>query len=112
MSNLAAAAAQLDPRVIMQVMQTPDDPATAAVVAGMAGAFDDVKVAQLLATALALDGRASDRLATIFNTIAPDEDRKRRVLTLTRSLLSETDFGKSGAVPGAVDVHRGAARLL
>jgi hypothetical protein len=61
----------------------------------MAGAFDDVKVAQLLATALALDGRASDRLATIFNTIAPDEDRKRRVLTLTRSLLSETDFGKS-----------------
>ena len=95
MSNLAAAAAQLDPRVIMQVMQTPDDPATAAVVTGMAGAFDDVKVAQLLATALALDGRASDRLATIFNTIAPDEDRKRRVLTLTRSLLSETDFGKS-----------------
>lgn len=95
MSNLAAAAAQLDPRVIMQVMQTPDDPAAATVVAGMAGAFDDVKVAQLLATALALDGRASDRLATIFNTIAPDEDRKRRVLTLTRSLLSETDFGKS-----------------
>jgi hypothetical protein len=47
----------------------------------MAAAFDDVKVAQLLATALALDGRASDRLATIFNTIAPDEDRKRRVLT-------------------------------
>jgi len=50
----------------------------------------------LLATALALDGQASDRLATIFNTIAPDEDRKRRVLTLTRSLLSETDFGRSG----------------
>jgi hypothetical protein len=95
MTNMAAAAAQLDPRVIMQVMQTPDDPASAAVVAGVAGAFDDVKVAQLLATALALDGKASDRLATIFNTIAPDEDRKLRVLTLTRSLLSETDFGKS-----------------
>src|SRR6185295_3192098 len=59
-------------------------------------AFDDVKVAQLLATALALDGQASDRLATIFNTIAPDEDRKRRVLTLTRTMLSETDFGRSG----------------
>ena len=50
----------------------------------------------MLATALALDGQASDRLATIFNTIAPDEDRKRRVLTLTRSMLSETDFGRSG----------------
>jgi HEAT repeat protein len=95
MNNMAAAATQLDPHVIMQVMQSPDDPAMP-VVAGMAAAFDDVKVAQLLATALALDGQASDRLATIFNTIAPDEDRKRRVLTLTRSMLNETDFGRSG----------------
>ena len=95
MSNLATAATQLDPHVIMQVMQSPDDPGVP-VVAGMAAAFDDVKVAQLLATALALDGQASDRLATIFNTIAPDEDRKRRVLTLTRTMLSETDFGRSG----------------
>src|SRR4029077_9891338 len=96
MSHLATAATQLDPHVIMQVMQSPDDPAGVQVVAGMAAAFDDVKVAQLLATALALDGQASDRLATIFNTIAPDDDRKRGVLTLTRPLLSETDFGRSG----------------
>ena len=97
MSNLAAAATQLDPHVVMQVLQSQDDdPNGVAVVSGIAGAFDDVKVAQLLATALALDGQASDRLATIFNTIAPDEDRKKRVLTLTRSLLSETDFGRSG----------------
>ncbi len=97
MTNLAAAAAQLDPHVVMQVMQTEDDPREGpGLVKGLASAFDDVKVAQLLATALALDGRASDRLATIFNTIAPDEDRKRRVLSLTRNLLSETDFGKAG----------------
>jgi len=98
MTNLASAAAtRLDPHVLMQVMQTPDDPNDQiAVVRGVASAFDDTKVAQLLATALALDGQASDRLATIFNTIAPDADRKRRVLTLTRNLLSETDFGRSG----------------
>ncbi len=98
MTNLASAAAtRLDPHVIMQVMQTADDPNDQLqVVRGVASAFDDTKVAQLLATALALDGQASDRLATIFNTIAPDEERKRRVLTLTRSLLSETDFGRSG----------------
>jgi hypothetical protein len=96
MAHLATAATQLDPHLIMQVMQSPDDPDSVPVVAGLAAAFDDVKVAQLLATALALDGHASERLATIFNTIAPDDDRKRRVLTLTRSLLSETDFGKSG----------------
>jgi hypothetical protein len=97
MGNLASAANALDPHVIMQVMQTDDDPDDRlSVVRGMTAAFDDVKVAQLLATALALDGQASDRLATIFNTIAPDEDRKRRVMTLTRDLLSETDFGRSG----------------
>ena len=96
MTNLASAAAQLDPHVVMQLMQTPDEEGEAVqVVTGLAAAFDDVKVAQLLATALALEGRASDRLATIFNTIAPDEDRKRRVLTMTRHMLNETDFGKS-----------------
>jgi hypothetical protein len=97
MGNLAAAATRLDPHVIMQVMQSEEDPADqVGVVRGMTAAFDDVKVAQLLATALALDGQASDRLATIFNTIAPDDGRKRRVLTLTRTLLNETDFGHSG----------------
>ena len=97
MNNLAAASLQLDPHVVVQVLKSGDDPAASAqIVTGLASAFDDTKVAQLLATALSIDGRASDRLATIFNTIAPDEDRKRRVLTLTRSLLSETDFGKAG----------------
>src|SRR3954469_13258506 len=96
MTNLTTAASQIDPHVVMQVLQSADESAGVQVVRGMAAAFDDVKVAQLLATALALDGQASDRLATIFNTIAPDEDRKRRVLTLTRTMLSETDFGKSG----------------
>jgi hypothetical protein len=97
MSNLATASLQLDPHVVMQVLQSEDDPkATNQIVKGLAAAFDDTKVAQLLATALAIDGQASDRLATIFNTIAPDEDRKQRVMTMTRSMLSETDFGKVG----------------
>jgi hypothetical protein len=97
MNNLATASLRLDPHVVVQVLKTADNPESSAqIVKGIASAFDDTKVAQLLATALSLDGRASDRLATIFNTIAPDEDRKRRVLTLTRSLLNETDFGKAG----------------
>ena len=97
MNNLATASLQLDPHVVMQVLQTEEDPKSAlSIVKGLGAAFDDAKVAQLLATALALEGQASDRLATIFNTIAPDEDRRRRVMTLTRSLLSETDFGKAG----------------
>ena len=96
MNNLAAAASRLDPHIVMQMMQTAESPTEVPVVARVAAAFDDTKVAQLLATALAIEGKASDRLATIFNTIAPDEDRKKRVLTMTRNLLSETDFGKAG----------------
>jgi HEAT repeat protein len=100
MGNLAAAATRLDPHVIMQVLRSEEDSADhVGVVRGMTAAFDDAKAARLLATALTLDGQASDRLAAIFNTIAPDDDRKQRVLTLTRNLLSETDFGRSGQFP-------------
>jgi HEAT repeat protein len=97
MQNLAAATSALDPRVIMQMLSGPDEAAAGGVdiKRGIADAFDDFKVAQLLATTLAIDGQASERLASVFDTIAPDEPRKRRVLTLTRSLLSETSFGKT-----------------
>ena len=51
------------------------------VVAGIIDAMDDNRVAQLLATTLAIEGQASERLATVFNTIATDDERKARVLT-------------------------------
>lgn len=103
MHNLAAATATLDPRVVLHMLGGTDEGgapgpgvAGAEIRRGIADGFDDYKVAQLLATTLAIDGQASDRLAGVFDTIAPDEPRKRRVLTLTRSLLSETSFGRSG----------------
>ena len=101
MNNLASATASLDPRVVMQILSNTDEgvPGFAAgsadVRRAIADAFDDTKVAQLLATTLAIDGTASDRLASVFDTIAPDEQRKHRVLTLTRTMLSETTFGKT-----------------
>jgi HEAT repeat protein len=96
MRNVAAATTGLDPHVVLQMMQTEDGTPDAPVVNAIASSFDDEKVAQLLATALARDGRASARLAQVFDTIAPDEERKQRVLTMTRSMLSEQDFGKTG----------------
>jgi hypothetical protein len=96
MRNLAAAASTLDPHVVMEMLQSEDEPADAThVVRGMTGAFDDTKVAQLLATALASEGQASGRLAQIFDTISPDAERKKRVMTMTRTMLSETTFGQS-----------------
>jgi HEAT repeat protein len=103
MQNLTAATTTLDPHIILQMLGGSEDVGSGAgggttaaeIRSGIAAGFDDFKVAQLLATTLAIDGQASDRLAGVFDTIAPDEPRKRRVLTLAKSLLSETSFGKT-----------------
>lgn len=98
--NLAVATATLSPRVVMQMLsdgavdgQGASSGATA-VVTGLVAAMDDARVAQLLATTLAIEGKATERLATVFNTIVTDDDRKHRVLRMTRRLLGETDFGR------------------
>lgn len=96
MRNVAAATAALDPHVVLQMMQMDETAQETPMVARLSAAFDDQQVAQLLATALARDERATARLAQVFDTIAPDEQRKRRVLTMAQSMLSEHDFGKSG----------------
>lgn len=99
--NLASATASLDARVVMQILSHTEEvesgpgAGTGDVRRGIADALDDSKVAQLLATTLAIDGQASERLASVFGTIAPDPQRKHRVLQLTRTMLSETTFGKA-----------------
>jgi len=95
MRNVAAATTSLDPHVVMQIMQTDEGMQETPIVTRLAQSFDDEKVAELLATALSKDGKATARLARIFDTIAPDAERKQRVLRMTRTLLSEHDFGRS-----------------
>ena len=104
MQNLAAATANLNPHVVMQMLAGGGeevgggpDSGNPAVVAGLVDAMDDSRVAQLLATTLAIEGQASARLASVFNTIATGDDRKHRVLTMTRQMLAETDFGRRDA---------------
>ena len=95
MRNVAAATSTLDPHVVMQIMQTDEGMQETQIIGQIAQAFDDEKVADLLATALARDGKATARLARIFDTIAPDAERKQRVLRMTKNMLSDQDFGKS-----------------
>ena len=96
MRNLATATTGLDPNVVLHMMQMDEAVQDMPMVARITASFDDATVAQLLATALSRDGKATARLAQVFDTIAPDEERKRRVLTTARTMLSEQDFGKSG----------------
>jgi HEAT repeat protein len=95
MRNVAAATTSLDPHVVMQIMQSDEGLQEKPIVSTIAQSFDDEKVAELLATALSKDGRATARLARIFDTIAPDAERKQRVLRMTKTLLSEHDFGRT-----------------
>lgn len=92
MRNISTATSTLPSHVVVEMLRqniadqkTGDEGALA---------FDEIQVAQLLATALALGGGTSPRLAEVFDTIAPDEPRKRRILTMARTLLNDTDFGK------------------
>jgi HEAT repeat protein len=101
MRNVAAATASLDPHVVLQLMQSEDATQEVPIVARIAQSFDDDTVAQMLATAMSRDGRATERLAQVFDTIAPDDERKRRVLRMTRTMLSETAFGKGGQFKAA-----------
>jgi hypothetical protein len=106
MHNLAAATADLNPHVVMQMVSGGGREGTGGgtgdgdpggIVTGIIDAMDDNRVAQLLATTLAIEGQASARLATVFNTIATDDDRRMRVLTMTKRMLGETDFGRQDA---------------
>ena len=94
MRNITQATARLEPKVVLQMLGSGTGDDEGDVVSGIAGGFDDGKVAELLATTLAIDGQASSRLAEVFDTIAPDAERKDRILRMTRAMLSETDFGK------------------
>ena len=94
--NIAAATSRLDPHVVLQMMQADEGLQEAPLIGRIAAAFDDGKVAELLAAALSRDGRATARLAQVFDTIAPDDARKRRVLSMAQSMLSEQDFGRGG----------------
>jgi HEAT repeat protein len=99
--NVAAATATLDPHVMLQLLQSEDSAQEMPIVSRIAAAFDDDVVAQMLATAMSRDGKATQRLAQVFDTIAPDAERKRRVMRMTQSLLSESDFGKGGQFKAA-----------
>ena len=71
MQNVAASTAELDPRVVVELMKTePEQEGSAEIVRDIAESFDDAQVTQLLATTLALDGKATERLAEVFDSIA------------------------------------------
>jgi HEAT repeat protein len=94
MNNLASAARQLDPNLLMQLLLSEDlDEDATRLVRELVRALDDETVAELLSKAVATQGTASDRIAAIFHSTAPDQERRQRVLTMTRKMLRQSDVG-------------------
>lgn len=93
---LALAAGSLDSNTALELLLQDDAPGDGlSIAAALRQAFDDQQVALLLARALSSPGQPAGRLARVLDTLAPDEQRKRRVLTLARKLVSERDFGST-----------------
>ena len=93
--SLALAAGNLEPTTALEMLLQDEnqDEGGIPIVSALKQAFDDQQVALLLARAMSSPGHPTGRLAQVLDTLAPDEDRKRRVLTLAKKLITERDFG-------------------
>ena len=93
--SLALAAGNLEPSTALELLlqEEHQDDAGVPIVAALKQSFDDQQVALLLARAMSSPGHPTNRLAQVLDTLAPDQERKRRVLTLAKRLITERDFG-------------------
>ena len=93
--SLALAAGNLEPSTALELLLQDEeqDEGGMPIVAALKQSFDDQQVALLLARAMSSPGHPTNRLAQVLDTLAPDEERKRRVLTLAKKLITERDFG-------------------
>lgn len=108
--SLALAASNLDPSTALELMLQEESAGEGVQIVGaLKQAFDDQQVAMLLARALSAPGHPTNRLAKVLDTLAPDADRKRRVLTLAKRLISERDFGSKRPID---DIRQSLDELL
>lgn len=108
--SLALAAGNLEPTTALELLlQEERADEGIPIIAALKQSFDDQQVALLLARALSSPGQATNRLARVLDTLAPDEQRKKRVLTLAKKLISERDFGSKRPID---DIRKSLDELL
>ena len=109
-NSLALAASNLDSSTALELMLQEESAGEGVQIVGaLKQAFDDQQVAMLLARAMSAPGHPTNRLAKVLDTLAPDLERKRRVLTLAKRLISERDFGSKRPID---DIRQSLDELL
>lgn len=94
--TLALGASALEPGLAMEVLRAQDAPGDRLpIVQALRQTFDDQQVALLLARVLATQQSPTGRLAQVLDTLAPDPERRERVLRMARQLVGERDFGST-----------------
>jgi hypothetical protein len=110
MGNFALTTSSLEPALAMEVLRMQESPDEAQpIMSALKETFDEQQVAMLLARALAKAGEATSRLSQMLDTMAPDEERRQRVLRLADKLLSERDFGAKRPI---TDIRNSLEELL
>ncbi len=108
--SLALAAGNLESSTALELLMQEEHAADGIpIISALKQSFDDQQVALLLARALSSPGHATNRLARVLDTLAPDEQRKKRVLTLAKKLISERDFGSKRPID---DIRKSLDELL
>lgn len=108
--SLALAAGNLDTANALELLlQEEHADEGIPILSALKQSFDDQQVALLLARALSSPGHATNRLARVLDTLAPDEQRKKRVLTLAKKLIGERDFGSKRPID---DIRKSLDELL
>jgi len=108
--SLALAAGNLDTSTALELLLQEEHAEDGIpIVEALKQSFDDQQVALLLARALSSAGQATNRLARVLDTLAPDDQRKKRVLTLAKKLISERDFGSKRPID---DIRKSLDELL
>ena len=110
MGNFALATSSLEPALAMEVLRMQESADEAQpIMSALRQTFDEQQVAMLLARALAKAGEATNRLSQMLDTMAPDPERRQRVLRLADKLLSERDFGAKRPI---TDIRNSLEELL
>jgi HEAT repeat protein len=110
--SLGLAAANLETSTAFElILQGESTAESVPLIGAIRRAFDDQQVALLLARALSSSsvGHPTNRLAQVLDTLAPDAERKQRVLTLAKRLISERDFGSKRPID---DIRQSLDELL
>jgi hypothetical protein len=92
LNQITEAASKTSPSLLLRaVHEAAESGLGTDVIKAIGERFDDDQVAGLLATTLAVEGKASARIAAALNTLVPDEERRARILRLARHLIGQGD---------------------